>query len=365
LDEKRIKRKENQHVLRFNERKPKGRKPPRNYFSRREQYRLMGLVFALGFVVLVAVRAFDPTNWYWLAPPNEAGGGKSQQAQAKPAAVENGTQNIDTRHRPTPVSPMPLDTVRLGREDGAADEKEPGYFPGVVSGHLREIKDNQPFRPSEAAAWYNLLSVLRDAKPAELEGRASQVGFVQLYQQPEAYRGRLVTFKGLIRRVTWREVGKNKEGIASYYELVLKPQAGPPRPVMAYVLQLPEELKSKGEDINEPIQLTGFFFKNWVYAGKHATYVAPVLLARDVRWSPPVVEPAYAPPWGLVAAVGLVSALAAAAIAWLAYHVSQQKTMAGPPPSPAEVQASVALMEQFDSPQNPAADHSIHPRPAI
>jgi len=352
-------------VLRFNNENPQGRKRPRNYFSRREQYRLMGLVFALGFVVLVAVRASDPANWRWLTSREDAVADKNHQgpAAAPPAVEDASQQNIDTRHRPTPAAPLPLDTVRLGQDKEAVAETDEGYFPGVVSGHLREIKDNQPFRAREAAAWFNLLSVLRDAKPAELESRASQVGFAQLYQQPDAYRGQLVTFSGFIRRVTLREVGKNKEGIKAYYELVLKPQAGPPRPVMAYVLRLPEELKSKGEDVNEPIQLTGFFFKNWVYAGKNATYIAPVLLARDVRWSPPVVEPAYVPPWGLVVAVVLGSMFVAAAIAWLAYHVAQQKGISAPPTTPGEVRDAVALMAQFDSPQSFPAGHPTHSRP--
>jgi len=340
-------------VLRFNGRNPKGRRPPRNFFNRREQYRLMGMVFALGFVILVAVRATDPGYWTWFAAKENAATNDVENADKRvPPAAEPATANIDTRHRPKPIPPLPLDTVRLSKEQGAAAELAAGgtgYFSGVIPDHMREIRDNQPFRPGEAAAWFNLLSVLRDADPAALEKDASAVGFVQLYQQPEAYRGHLVSFNGRIRRIQWRDVAKNKEGIAGYYELVLKPQAGPPRPVMAYVLDLPEKLKSLSEEIDEPIQLTGFFFKNWVYAGKNATYVAPVLLARDVRWSPPVVEPPYSPPWGLIAVVAFGSLLAAAALAWLAYYVSLQNSLPAPSATPAEMEASVALMAQYDS----------------
>ena len=48
-------------------------KPPRNYLSRREQWRLLGLVLALGLVVILMGEARDPDNYPWFKPPDEEG----------------------------------------------------------------------------------------------------------------------------------------------------------------------------------------------------------------------------------------------------------------------------------------------------
>ena len=42
------------------------RRPIRNYFSRREQWRLFALIMGLGLIVVVMREAAKEENWYWL-----------------------------------------------------------------------------------------------------------------------------------------------------------------------------------------------------------------------------------------------------------------------------------------------------------
>lgn len=338
-------------MLRFNRKSPQGRKPPRNYLNRREQYRLMAMVFALGFVVLLAIRASDPATWTWLTGNTPQGVVVAKEHKQIESESPPTPANLDTRHRAVPIPPLPLDTVRVEADQNAQADEDTTLHPGVVGKHLREIRDNQPFRSVEAASWFNLLAVLDKADDTALKNAADgNVSFVQLFQQPEAYRGRVVNFQARIRRIKLVEAGKNSEGIKQYYELILKPQAGPPRPVFAYVLNLPEALRKKvGGELDEPIHLTGFFFKNWVYAGEHATFVAPVLLARGVHWNPPVPEPVYVPSFNTIAMVLVGSALVAALLAWIALRASRRTSPLPAQTNPGDVTASVALMAQFDT----------------
>ena len=330
-------------MLRF-QGQPKGRKPARNYFSRREQFRLLTMVFALGFAVLAATWALNPANWAWFFAAGTAPEGGSP---AGPVAV------APTQHEPrqttVPLPPLPADTVRVVSSQNAEAGDGSDYYPGVVPAYLREVMDNRPFRSQEAPAWFNLLAILNKADAQSLaRASAGNISYLQLDQQPEAYRGRLVNFQGRIRRIHKEEVGQNAEGITHCYAMILKPQDGPPRPIVVYALQLPPGLQPS-ESLDEPVQLTGFFFKNWLYPGEHSTYVAPVLLARDVTWTPPpAVEPPFRPDRWSLAGLLAGSALAAAIVAYWAYRSARRSLKQ--PVNPEDVRASLAIMAQHDTP---------------
>ena len=70
----------------------KRRQVPRNYFSRREQIRLLFLVALLGAVILLMVEAAQPSNWQWLWR------GQSSNANVPVDASPDATrQAVDTR----------------------------------------------------------------------------------------------------------------------------------------------------------------------------------------------------------------------------------------------------------------------------
>lgn len=159
---------------------------------------------------------------------------------------------------------------------------------------LDSVRDNTVFRLAEKDAWFRLFEQLERRDLADLQ-RASPgyVGFLQLYKQPTAYRGKLVTVSGTVRMGYYREAPKNFYGISGYYVFWLKP-AGAKSPIVVYCLEIPAgfpdvaKLERAGErpQLDEQAEFTGFFFKRWAYRAQDDTRLAPLILAKAPRWEP-------------------------------------------------------------------------------
>jgi hypothetical protein len=138
------------------------------------------------------------------------------------------------------------------------------------------------------------------------------VSFVQLFEQPEAYRGELVGLDGVVHRSEWFEAPENTAKVPGYHRLIVRLKDGPSRPVFLYCLSLPADFP-EGEKLHEDFEATAFFYKNWNYQANEVSYIAPVLLARDITWLPVVADPRPIPSLkvilGTTAVVGLVAAL--------------------------------------------------------
>lgn len=161
---------------------------------------------------------------------------------------------------------------------------------------LLEIRDNTVFRPVEKDAWFRMLEEMqrRDLADIELES-TGPAGFLQLYRQPDEYRGRLVTVRGAVRRGHHVQAPDNFYGIDSYYIFWLKP-TGANSPIAVYCLDVPDgfpevvEMERRGEtsDLDEDVEFTGFFFKRRAYRAMDGTRLTPVVLAKIPRWQPAV-----------------------------------------------------------------------------
>ena len=86
--------------MRFDSAPTRPRSSPPNYFSRREQYRILALVFALGLVIWAMQKAARPQTWAWLF------GG------AQLVAVDDSEEDtdIDTRR---PPAPLPVGVIQI------------------------------------------------------------------------------------------------------------------------------------------------------------------------------------------------------------------------------------------------------------
>lgn len=227
---------------------------PRSYLSRREQWRLLVLVMAMGLVVFLMNEARKPENWAWLFAVGE-------------------------------VSPRPAK---------AAEQPGGRYFPGVKPEYFLAIRDDMPFRPDEQDAWFNLFDVLNKTNEATLEEKSiGRVTFAQLFQQSDEYRGELVTIQGTVRRAHRLTAPKNDCGIKKYYQIWVQPADSPNSPIVVYCLHLPKGFPT-GMDISAEAEITGFFFKRWAYKARGTLCTAPTLAARTVRWQkvPEVVKSA-------------------------------------------------------------------------
>ncbi|MEX0936752.1 MAG: hypothetical protein WDZ59_02750 [Pirellulales bacterium] len=278
-------------MIRFRSNSPRGRA----LLSRRDSLRLLLMVFVLGFVLLAMDRARQAESWSWLwTLTTESESRDQRREQMRTASPGNSSGEIDTRIQSK--EPLPPGVFIAQRE--ATDSQNPGEadFPGIVPEHLQVVEDHAFFRADEHAAWFNLLSVLRAADKAELKQAAErEVSFIQLYQQPEQYRGRLVHVRGSARRIIHKPAPPNEAGIDGYYQVVLRPADGPASPLLVYCLALPEGL-AISEDMNEEVSVTGFFFKNLAYrteaqAGEGPLVLsAPTVLAASLDWKPPAAE---------------------------------------------------------------------------
>ena len=226
------------------------------------------LVFALGLVVVLMDHARRPANWYWLW------GGKPPEA----AATAPQEPAVDTRM--AAVHP-PVATADAFRSPPPSQGPETP-FPGIRPGYFTSVEDDTVFRGAEDDAWFHLFEVLRETPQSELAAAAAPVDFAQLFQQPGAYRGRLVRLEGRVRQVERHAAPANSYGVKDYYRAVLETAANP---VFVYFLELPPGFPA-GNRIYEDVGVSGFFFKRLAYRAIDDIRTAPVIAARTLAWSP-------------------------------------------------------------------------------
>ena len=105
---------------------------------------------------------------------------------------------------------------------------------------LKAVRDNTVFTDSEKDAWFRLLEQLQQADGGQLEQESrGEVAFAQLYREPEAYRGQLVTVRGTVRLGYYRQAPRNLYGIDGYYLFWLRP-VGSTNPIVVYSLEVPQ-----------------------------------------------------------------------------------------------------------------------------
>jgi hypothetical protein len=211
---------------------------------------------------------------------------------------------------------------------------------------LKQVEDNTVLRPQEARARFHLFHLLDQASADDINESASRrVGFVQLFRQPEEYRGRLVTVQGTIRRAHRLKAPQNQYGIEGYWRCWLQSAGGPSSPIVVHALEMPPGFPS-GMDLREPAAFTGFFYKRWAYEAKGGIMTAPLVLAKIGRWQPP---PPPAPSKRPTAGIVTVGALVAAAIGILIAVVVYLQSRAVSPETAAYASGLQADQDDFDA----------------
>lgn len=231
------------------------RPPTRNYFSRREQWRLLLLVMSLGVVIIVMREVRKPEN------------------------VAQVTRAFSSEETPADVGPPDAQSTTPSRDSDATAAMN---LPNVRPEALAAIRDNTYFRSSETDAWFELISILQRTAEKDLAARSvGDVGYVELSQQPRSYRAKLVTVRGTVRQVTVQKPAANDLGLESYYRLVIQPRGGEIWPIFVYCLDLPRDFP-RDENVAADVSATGFFFKNLSYLWRDGIGIAPVVLAKRV-----------------------------------------------------------------------------------
>ena len=288
-------------------------KQPPNYFSRGEQYRLFVLCAALMLVLWMMNEARKPKNWDWL------------WAGDRPATPKVETP-IDTRLLTTEV-PLPSDGFRAKRPNElttSGDETlNANFLPGLEPELLTSVEDNTLLKASDSEAWYAILSLLRNAREAEVQAASmGPVSFAQLFRQTEVYRGRVVSVGGTAHRIESLTSPDNRAELTHLYRWIVEPSGPSNAPLVVYTLEKPAGL-APGDDLREEVKFAAVCFKRWVYEAGDGARIAPLLLAKTATWMRPApAEPVKLP--SAVAMAGLFVALSvvAGAAALLVYRNS-------------------------------------------
>jgi hypothetical protein len=154
---------------------------------------------------------------------------------------------------------------------------------GATPAALAMVRDDTVFCASDRQAWFEIWAALQASAQGIDQSHSRQVSFAQLFGQPRSYRGRLVRFSGIIRRLQRVEAPSNAQGIASYWQAWIEPDGGPAAPIVLYFLTVPAEMPH-GMRVSEAVDVTGYFFKRWAYQATDAVRIAPLVMAREPHW---------------------------------------------------------------------------------
>jgi hypothetical protein len=273
-----------------------------NYLGSSQQRRWLVLLAVGGVLAILLFRSDGIIPWLLPMPPDDR---------------LNATHQRPERGEPDADAGPPTTAAR-----GA-------FFPGVRQDYLSEVRDDEVFRTAESDAWFHLLAILKKTDESDLD-RASigRVGHLQLDQQAESYRGRLVSVGGVVRSARLVAAPANDFEIEEYYQLWLQPDRGSPKLIVLYALQLPDRFEI-GADLDEPCQATGFFFKRWAYPSREGVTTAPLILARSIDWRRPPAVPRPEAPAGEQVFLAVVAALALAVLI-VGYFVVRTRGAARP-----------------------------------
>lgn len=190
------------------------------------------------------------------------------------------------------VAPEVLQPVR-DRTYSVRDAERDAYY--TVLEHARSV-DDQKVRTR--AREFRLERIRETARPEAAEAlleRPEQFPvFVDLFRNPAAYRGKPVTLRGHVRRLVSYPAGENDVGLDTLYEAWVFTEDSQSNPAVVVCSEIPEGMP-QGDQLNERVSVSGYFFKMYGYEARDTTRVAPLILAVRLQWHPAVEKAAWRP----------------------------------------------------------------------
>ena len=203
---------------------------------------------------------------------------------------------------------------------------------------------SRSIRPEEAADYFAILNHARQVPLAELKSAASRFQserfaairhdrdfqfyfrkanvefptYADLHRNPESSHGRLVTFRGHLRRLISSPAGENAHGLQQLHEAWLYAEGAQQNPIVVVCTELPPKLPAGSDILVDFVTATGYFFKRYGYEDRSGKLrFAPLILAQRLEWHPRPARLELTPPRLLF---GLTLGLAAVVFVgiWLA-----------------------------------------------
>jgi hypothetical protein len=189
---------------------------------------------------------------------------------------------------------------------------------GMDVGLFDDVDQRRKLTVNDRECFYQMLGAVGRAEPGTLVRRAKQqlretgqesYSVVPLFNDAKNQHGRLVSLRGITRRLVRIPVGDpdiaERFGIDHYYEMALYTEEsstaiGGPAPLVFCLRDLPEGMPTgDGPDYAEEVQVAGFFMKTWAYRSQEADVeadvkgeegevdqLAPLLIGRRPIWYP-------------------------------------------------------------------------------
>jgi len=110
--------------------------------------------------------------------------------------------------------------------------------------------------------------------------------FLDLYHDPEAYHGKLLTVHGHIRKLVEVPLEQNPYGINRIYEAWLFDLNSQGHPTIILTTSIDPRLKTGTEVKINHCFATGYFFKNMGYTAQDSSRYAPLLIAGKLEYVP-------------------------------------------------------------------------------
>ncbi len=167
-------------------------------------------------------------------------------------------------------------------------EEAAGYF--AILNHARQLPLTQLKAAAKTLQQERLAIVKRDPNFRFYfrEPDAEFPTFVDVHRNPEAYHGRLVTFRGHMRRLVSYPSGENPHGLQQLHEAWLYVDGAQQNPVVVVCSEVPQGITTGSDILVDFVSATGYFFKRYGYEDRTGEpRFAPLILAQRLEWSPP------------------------------------------------------------------------------
>jgi hypothetical protein len=168
-------------------------------------------------------------------------------------------------------------------------------------------------RPQERDSYYAMLQKVREIDLTTLKQAASEFrrtrqneafkgkykdraayefpDFVDLFNEPDLYHGKLVTLQGHLRKLSSFSPDDNPYGIQDQlWEAWLYDPHGQNHPAVIISTSRDKHLGEGTDLVADHVTVTGYFFKNYGYEGQDAMRFAPMVIAQRIEYRPPAAS---------------------------------------------------------------------------
>jgi hypothetical protein len=165
---------------------------------------------------------------------------------------------------------------------GPTDQDEEEW--DAAKEEFQAITDRQSLAAIDMPSYWRMVKWSRAQTFEQLWKRAKTVSYIQLWEQPEEYRGKLVRIKMLhLRQVFKWPAKENSADVKETYDARGWTEDSKVFPYVVVFCDKPPKLP-EGSDIYEESTFVGYFLKQMYYRdGRDKPRAAPVLIGR-LRW---------------------------------------------------------------------------------